>query len=73
MSEYNKSYKLDGEHIYKGAHLPGFSPTWLLDEIENYEFDDDDVLIATYSKCGIFFLMYCIVTMLLILSYRQLV
>ena len=55
MSEYNKTYRLDGEHIYKGAHLPGFSPTWLLDEIEDYEFDDDDVLIVTYCKCGMVF------------------
>ena len=55
MSEFNKTYRLDGEHIYKGAHVPGFSPTWLLDEIEDYGFDDGDVLIATFPKCGMFF------------------
>ena len=52
MSEYNKTYRLNGEFFYRDMYMPDFTPLHTLQEIENYEFDDKEIIVTTYPKCG---------------------
>ena len=52
MSEYNKNFQIDGEHVYRDLVLAAYCPKHNIQEIEKHVFDDNDVIIATYPKCG---------------------
>ena len=51
------NYKIPGEHIYDGIVFGEIFPSKVLDEVKNFVFREDDILIATYPKSGTFFYM----------------
>lgn len=47
-------YKIPGQYEYsKGLilNMPGFPP-WIIDKMKTFPFDNGDVTIASYPKCG---------------------
>ena len=47
-----QEYKPIGGHFYDGIQFSESFPAEQLQRIKNFEFFDDDVLIATYPKAG---------------------
>ena len=39
-------------HEYDGMNMLTFFPVKNLDRIKETVFDDEDIIVATYSKCG---------------------
>ena len=48
------SYKIPGEHIYDGIVFGEIFPAGVLDAVKKFPFKEDDILIATYPKSGIY-------------------
>ena len=45
-------HKVIGEHVYDGMTLSYKCSPEVLDKVPDFEFRQDDVLIATYPKAG---------------------
>ena len=46
------SFKLPGQHVYRGVAFQGGYPVEQLREVENLQFTADDVIVASYPKTG---------------------
>ena len=52
------NYKIPGEHIYDGIVFGEIFPADVLDAVKKFTFREDDILIATYPKSGMFVTLY---------------
>ena len=52
------NYKIPGEHIYDGIVFGEIFPAEVLDAVKKFTFKEDDILIATYPKSGMFLTFY---------------
>ncbi len=52
--EYEGRHKLPGEHVYEGMYMSYIFPAEVLDKVKEFPFHDEDILITTYPKSGIY-------------------
>ena len=52
MASRDNYYTVPGQHVVEGIAFPGVFTAAAINAVKDFEFRDDDVIIASYPKTG---------------------